>query len=102
MLSWSKETRGSLMSYVTKTVIGTAIVHEQPDGSAILDMWRPDQSNIGRGEFANADAAKKRAETILDPRNTAWDLLDHPALDETPDPDKVRALLNTGRRRTSL
>ncbi len=83
MLSWTRRSRGDgLWSYTAKTIIGTAIVHEEPDGQALLDMWRPDQSNIGTGKFPNVDAAKTRAETILDPRATSWDMLDDPMLDE--------------------
>lgn len=86
-LSWSKTSRspggdsrrttpqGPLVSYSTKTANGTAVVHELEDGQALLDMWRPDQTNIGTGKFPNADAAKTRAETILDPRTTCWDLV---------------------------
>jgi hypothetical protein len=50
MLSWKKEKRdGKLWTFVARTYLGTAVVQEQADGQAILDMWRPTQENIGRG-----------------------------------------------------
>jgi hypothetical protein len=86
MLSWTRHNtngpRRAVRSYSTRTNIGTAVVHEQPDGQATLDVWRPDQSSIGTGTFPNVDAAKTRAETILDPRATGWDMLDDPMLDD--------------------
>jgi hypothetical protein len=84
MLSWSKMTLSNgALAFTARTNLGTAAVTEHFDGQASLDMWRPDQTNIGKGRFPNVDAAKTRAETILDPRATAWDMLDHPELAET-------------------
>jgi hypothetical protein len=86
MLSWTKHNTNAphaVRSYSARTNIGTAVIHERPDGQVQLVMWKPDQSNIGAGTFPNVDAAKTRAETILDPRATGWDMLDHPELDET-------------------
>lgn len=77
-LSWTKRYKGTSTA---RTSLGTAIVQERPDGQATLDLWRPDQSNIGT-VFPNEDAAKLRAEAILDPRATAWELLDDPMLSE--------------------
>jgi hypothetical protein len=86
MLSWEKRFRGSpgQISWTTKTALGTAIIHEQagPEGTCIMDMWRPDQSPIGRGVFPNADAAKTRAESVLDPRGTWHDLIDQPLFED--------------------
>jgi hypothetical protein len=45
------------------------------NGEILLDMWKPNQENIGMGLFATVDAAKHRAETILDPRATCWDMI---------------------------
>jgi hypothetical protein len=76
MLSWTKhKTTGNLWAHAAKTMLGTAVVHEMPDGRILLDMWKPDQSNIGTGVFPTVDAAKTRAETILDPRATCWDFV---------------------------
>lgn len=89
MLSWTKRERAkatimevALYSHMVKTNLGSAIIHEESDGTCLMDMWRPDQSNIGTGKFVNVDVAKTRAETILDPRATCWDLLDFAILDE--------------------
>lgn len=79
MLSWQKHFRGSpsLVSWSTRTNLGTAVIHARAeDGSVVMDMWRPDQTSIGKGRFPNADAAKRRAESILDPRPTWFDLID--------------------------
>jgi hypothetical protein len=85
MLSWEKRFRGSpgLVSWTTKTALGTAVIHVQADSTCAMDMWRPDQSPIGRGFFPNADAAKTRAESVLDPRGTWHDLIDQPLFDGT-------------------
>lgn len=94
MLSWERRDHGPaktkfkpgsgmspvLRSHTARTSLGTALVHEREDGQAELDMWRPDQTSIGKGLFATVDAAKTRAETILDPRATAWEMLDDPLL----------------------
>ena len=81
MLSWQKHFRGSPseVSWSTRTELGTALNHERAsDGTVVMDMWRPDQSSIGKGKFPNVDSAKKRAESILDPRSTWFDLIDRP------------------------
>jgi hypothetical protein len=84
MLSWTKHKRADgLWSYSARTYLGTALVHEKEDGQATVDMWKPDQRTIGTGVFPNVDAAKTRAETILDPRATVWDMLLDDVLDET-------------------
>ena len=82
MLAWRKHSQGQVVSHSAKTMLGTALVHERADGQITLDMWRPDQSGIGQGVFPNLDAAKARAETILDPRATCWEMLDDPMLDD--------------------
>lgn len=76
MLSWSRRERAKgLWSHMARTSLGSALIHERPDGQALMDMWRPDQTNIGTGLFPNVDAAKTRAETILDPRTTCWEMV---------------------------
>jgi hypothetical protein len=89
MLSWTKRERAkptiaepALWSHMVKTNLGSAIIHEMEDGRILMDMWKPDQTNIGTGMFPSVDVAKSRAEAILDPRATCWDMLYAGILDE--------------------
>lgn len=84
MLSWTRkiDAAAGFCSYAARTALGTALIVDRQDGHVELDMWRPDQTSIGKGLFPNVERAKARAETILDPRATAWELLDDPELSE--------------------
>src|ERR1017187_5758547 len=99
MLSWSKTAWTTQVdgtwregrSWSAKTTLGTAVIHQRTDGSVLMDMWKPDLSNIGRGLtatecscrlFPTVGAAMTRAESILDPRATWYDLVDSPMFDE--------------------
>ncbi len=73
MLAWTHRKRPE--SWIARTATGTALIHVVGTGVVTLDMWRPDQKDIGRGVFPSVEAAKVRAEAVLDHRFTSWDLL---------------------------
>lgn len=82
MLAWRSALNRSHSPIYVRTSIGTALIHELPSGEFLLDMWRSNQESIGSGRFSNVEAAKARAEAILDERATCWDMLDDILLDE--------------------
>jgi hypothetical protein len=97
MLSWTKRvvqrvrTPGRVVTTTTvttwhaQTIYGTAIVTDITGEPITLDMWNPaSQASIGHGTFPSVDAAKDRADAILDPRSTAWDMLDDILFDDEP------------------
>jgi hypothetical protein len=74
-MEWrERKATGSTRVWHARTSKGTAIVHDLGD-RVLVDIWAPDQHTIGTGVFPTVNAAKQRAETVLNPRNTAWDLL---------------------------
>ena len=80
-LAWTKQ---SNTVWSARTDTGTCIVHDKGD-YAILDVWRNDQSNIGRGKFDTVALAQARATVLLDPRWTSWEMLDQLDLNEPPE-----------------
>ena len=72
MIEWKVRGRGKALSIQTEK--GTALIYDLGT-AATLDMWGPNQETIGHGRFDTVQQAQERAQTILDPRETAWDVL---------------------------
>lgn len=78
MLEWKHD---KLKVWYARTKVGSAII-QILGHDVLLDMWDPDQMDIGTELFPTVSAAMERAEAILDPRSTAWERLDHPGLED--------------------
>lgn len=75
-MEWTQvpRVREGKAAWWAKTEKGSAIIHDFGD-YVIIDIWGPGQVTIGMGKFPTVDAAKRRAEAVLDPRTNAWDVV---------------------------
>ena len=67
--------RSFSVGYYVKAPTGTALIWVKNTGEAELTIWGPDQGHIGQASCTDLTAAKERAERVLNPRTTFWELL---------------------------
>jgi hypothetical protein len=67
--------RSFLVAHYVKGPTGTALIWVKNTGEVVLDIWGIDQEALGQASCESIDEAKEKAERVLEPRTTCWELL---------------------------